>query len=401
MKYQYWILKRTIEHLFLLPFIIVGRVLFRLRKNEPSSFEVYFFFPFYHTGGAEYVHAQIIQALKKHKKGKIYFTRHSQNDQFKSLFENSGWEIQDISKWTDHKLWYFCNLIMRGYLSAKINLDPSAKWVFNGQSNFGYKISPWIKKSIPQIELIHSFNSFSWIRIPYIEYYHQTVMIARVRIQDHLDQYEKIHVPHKFAERIKFIQNGISIPDKIQFRDRNIENIRVLYVGRGSKEKRLSLIFQIAQQLEFSNIEFGFVGDITEYLPTKIPTNCKLYGNISDPKQLEEIYQQHDILLITSSTEGMPIVVQEAMANGLAIIGTPVGDIPYEIENGVNGFVLSSSDKENIVVEEAVNAILLLQKNRTELIEISNKNQQKAKQQYSFSTFQQNYERLFYHSSTN
>lgn len=400
MKYNKWIFKRNVEHLLLIPFILIGKILYRVFDNNRQQHDIYLFFPFYHTGGAEYVHAQITQALKHQLKGKIYFTRRSQNEQFKKVFEESGWEIQDISKWTDHKLWYYCNLIMRGYIAAQINADTQAKYVFNGQSNFGYKISPWIQKRISQIELIHSYNSFSAIRVPYIEYYTQTVMIAQSRVNDHLAQYDRLNIPSKFKNNIILIQNGIRIPAQLKHYPSNQEKLKVLYVGRSTPEKRVQLVIQAAEKLQSENIEFGLVGHMDPSLLQELPSNINLYGNISDPKELENIYQSYDVLLITSITEGMPIVVQEAMANGLAIIGTPVGDIPYEVKNGVNGFVLSSYEDESLVVSETVEQIKALNNNRSLLTNIIEKNQIIAREKYGFDRFQEKYERLFNISTT-
>jgi hypothetical protein len=52
------IIKRIIEDLFIFPFVLWGRLSsdsFLPRK----SYDIYFFFPFFHTGGAEKVHTQI------------------------------------------------------------------------------------------------------------------------------------------------------------------------------------------------------------------------------------------------------------------------------------------------------------------------------------------------------
>ena len=46
------------------------------------------------------------------------------------------------SKFTDHKEFYFLNLIFRGIVSGYINKQKEKPIVFNGQCNFGYKISP-------------------------------------------------------------------------------------------------------------------------------------------------------------------------------------------------------------------------------------------------------------------
>ena len=47
-----------------------------------------------------------------------------------------------------------------------------------------------------------------------------------------------------------------------------------------------------------------------------------------------------DVFITTSSTEGLPISVQEAFAMGIPAIGTDVGGMGELIKNGVNGYLL-------------------------------------------------------------
>lgn len=210
-----------------------------------KEYETYYFFPFYHTGGAEKVHALITQATGN-TNCIIYFTRKSQDDNFYDDFVKSNCTIKDISNYTDNKFLYFFNLIFRGIVSGHINHQKYKPLVFNGQCNFGYKISPWIKKQIPQVELIHSFNTFSWIRIPFLPFITTTIMISRVRIEDHLRQYEKIRIPAFYKSRIQYIVNGIRLPLTVKEKD-FAGTIKVLYVGRGTEEKRVHLIAKIAE----------------------------------------------------------------------------------------------------------------------------------------------------------
>ncbi|GAH07950.1 unnamed protein product, partial [marine sediment metagenome] len=51
-------------------------------------------------------------------------------------------------------------------------------------------------------------------------------------------------------------------------------------------------------------------------------------------------YQSVDALLVTSTNEAHPLVVYEAMACGLPVVTTNVGDVDRYIVDGVNGFIL-------------------------------------------------------------
>ena len=392
MKYYHYILKRKIENIFILPFIILGRIIafFNPLKDE---YDVFFFFPFYHTGGAEKVHALITQAISN-KKCIVYFTRKSVDTTFFKEFEKSGCTIKNISSFTDNKWLYFFNLMYRGIVASYSNKQHKRAIVFNGQCNFGYKISPWINNNIKQIELIHSFNTFSWIRIPFIEFITTTVMISKVRIDNHLYQYKELNIPDKFAAKIQYICNGISLPAEPIVKDYST-TLNVLYVGRGTPEKRVHLVAAIAQKVkqENSEINFTIAGDVENAIPQELLPNCNLLGNIHDEKQLAAIYKQAHILLITSNTEGFPLVVMEAMAYGCAIFATPVGDLPIHIQHK-NGYITSTID-EQIVVNDMTQQLLSLQTNRQVLEQMGKNNQLYATEHFDIQLFNQLYNNLF------
>ena len=166
--YKLFLIKRVIENIFIYPFILIGRLIARLYPLK-KEYRIFFFFPFYHTGGAEKVHAQIAEATGG-EDCIIYFTKRSSDKRFFEDFKNSRCQIKEISGFTDNKWLYFFNLIYRGIITGYINKQKQPPVVFNGQCNFAYKISPWIKRQIRQFELIHSLNSFSYIRIPFIPF---------------------------------------------------------------------------------------------------------------------------------------------------------------------------------------------------------------------------------------
>jgi L-malate glycosyltransferase len=209
-SYTHFLLKRKLEAVFIFPFIIVGRLVAKLKPQK--AFKIYFFFPFYHTGGAEMVHAQIAKACGSND-CIIYFTRKSTDNRFFKTFEATGCTIKNISAYTDNKWLYFFNLIYRGIVSGYINAQQTKPIVFNGQCNFAYKISPWINKNVKQVELIHSFNSFSWIRLPFLPFITQTIMISKLRIEQHKEQYKNLAIPVAYENNIQFIQNAIELPE--------------------------------------------------------------------------------------------------------------------------------------------------------------------------------------------
>jgi glycosyltransferase involved in cell wall biosynthesis len=394
MKYRLFILKRKIENVFIFPFILIGRLIgtFYTKKED---FELLLIFPFYHTGGAEKVHSLIANAYKN-KKALILFTRKSKDKRYFEAFKASGHKIIDISNYTDNKFFYWNNLIYRGIIVSLANGQSESPLIFNGQSNFAYKLSPWIKKEIVQIELTHAFSSFSWIRIPFINYYTKSVMISRYAINEHKEQYNKLGIPDNEFNKIQYITNGIAIPTDVKRIVKQDNTLNVLYVGRSTSEKRVNLIAQIAQQASINqlDIKFSMVGDLKEFVQSTYHPYIHFYGPVNNEEELFKIYQKYDALIMTSLHEGFPISIMEAMSAGCAILSTPVGDIPCHVKHEQNGFLFSSIIDETIIKTEAIDYLRNLLNNTSLLTEMSTNNQQYAQKEFELSIFENRYQSL-------
>jgi glycosyltransferase involved in cell wall biosynthesis len=57
------------------------------------------------------------------------------------------------------------------------------------------------------------------------------------------------------------------------------------------------------------------------------------------------VYRDSDVYVLTSDYEGTPNVVLEAMACGLPVLSTAVGDVPALIEDGRTGFLVQPGDQ--------------------------------------------------------
>lgn len=124
--------------------------------------------------------------------------------------------------------------------------------------------------------------------------------------------------------------------------------------------KRVDLIAEALKRISDKSMKWVHFGDGPEMPSLKRhaeETSCvvELRGAVPHDDVLD-YYQNNpiDVFITTSSTEGCPVSIQEAMAAGLPIIATDVGGIPDEIDG--NGVLL----KGNPTIEEVAAAICLM-----------------------------------------
>ena len=110
--------------------------------------------------------------------------------------------------------------------------------------------------------------------------------------------------------------------------------INIGYVGRLSSEKGPDVFLSLAQMCQYlPQLSFHIFGDgpLKEQI-TSVPI-VHYHGQCNN----DEIWPQLDVLIVSSREEGMPMVILEAMNNGVAIISHPVGAIPTIIYNNQTG----------------------------------------------------------------
>lgn len=365
------VLKRNIEYLMLLPFILYGKWK-AARAPLKEEYDLICFFPTYGLGGAELVNAHVVTAFPE-KKILVVFCKKTSETVTMHLFQHSHITTIDISKFT-HKAQSFSNFIYRGVFAAYINRQKRKTVVFNGQCNFGYKILPHLKKDVRKVELIHtSEKKFAWITFPYIPYIDTRVMVGEAIKTTHCTYYRELGIPEAFEDRIQIIFYKIKF-----YLDQNLARsytgrLQVCYAGRGGYQKRIHLIVAIirAGQAAGLPIDFHLAGNYKNELPDDILSSCQYHGFLKAGKEMNDFLQKMDVLLMTSAFEGFPLVIMESMANGVIPVVTAVDAIPEHITNGMNGFLIYKPDDESAVIQQGFDHLAHICANRQSLPEIS------------------------------
>ena len=63
-------------------------------------------------------------------------------------------------------------------------------------------------------------------------------------------------------------------------------------------------------------------------------------------RDVPDVLNALDAFVLSSNTEGLPLVIPEAMATGLPVVSTSVGGIPTVIDEGQTGFLIAVGDEQ-------------------------------------------------------
>lgn len=359
---------------------------------KQKQIDIFFFFPYCHIGGAEKVHANIVEVFAD-KNVVVFFTGISTNDQFLYLFEKSAPSIN---------VGYCLNYPILDTLSKKIIFDlinnQKKPLVFGCNNLFFYDHILSLKNNVRVFDLMHDFRFESEENITHQfeqQFYRceKRIFISSKAIEQTIKFYDFKSASKKEYDKLTLITNYVDIPTEIPIKNYN-STLKVLYVGRGTEEKRSHLVGHIAQKCSVinSNIQFTAIGDLNNAITEKYQNYVTLTGPIFDFEKLKKYYNDFHIIIITSAREGFPMVIMEGMAHGLCTISTPVGDVPLHI-NKLNGFITSDLD-ENKVVKEITNYIYKLNNDRDLLKTLSMNSYEYAKQNFSKQRFFSKYKSI-------
>ena len=156
---------------------------------------------------------------------------------------------------------------------------------------------------------------------------------------------------------VYFIPNGIEENGYIEPCNNEFSNDYLISVGRLSREKGVDNLLKA-----FSELKVGLappclmiVGDgpekesLVELAQTLGISGSVLFkGYVKDATCL---ISNARALVISSTTEGLPLTLLEAMRSKTPVIATPVGEIPTVLNNGAIGYLARNTDWRDLVTE--------------------------------------------------
>jgi glycosyltransferase involved in cell wall biosynthesis len=167
------------------------------------------------------------------------------------------------------------------------------------------------------------------------------------------------------------------------------------YIGRIESAKGVFYLIDAFNRLykEILNIKLLLVGDgniekvkekIYEYGIENYVTFTGFYEG-----KIEDMLDVMDIFVFPSLWEGFPYSILEAMSTEKVIVSTNVGGIPEVIEDGINGFLVSPADSDQIY-----NTMKKIALNYSDYIIIGKKAHDTVRQKFSPEVFKKEFNQI-------
>lgn len=152
-------------------------------------------------------------------------------------------------------------------------------------------------------------------------------------------------------DRVEIVINGVPEPIEARRTPEPGGMQRVLFVGRLCEAKGVSdLLAALARPgFDTARLEVTLAGggDIAGYRAQAQALGVERvvrFEGWCDQAKVARLMAASDVLVLPSHDEVLPLVILEALAHGVAVVCTPIGEIPSVLADGVNAYFVMPGD---------------------------------------------------------
>ena len=204
---------------------------------------------------------------------------------------------------------------------------------------------------------------------------------------------------HRNPERLIIINNAIDLDIFPEVDPPEGKEFKIAYIGDLEPWKGISYYVNTIQRLlkQKKNLSFWFIGygSLFPLLKKKFSNEkrVKLYGAV-DHSKIPSLLKKINALILPSFWEGSPTTIIEAMAMGIPVIASDIGDIPRLLNNGKEGMLFEAGNIQS--VEEAIINVI---DNYTYYVKKAKTARKRIRKEYSFDYITDQTEQLYYKMS--
>lgn len=229
-----------------------------------------------------------------------------------------------------------------------------------------YEALRYVPPGIRRIAIIQGDQTITYdAAIPYAGYLDAIVGIS-TKITERLAKMEAFRAVTKCC-----LLHGVPIPADFEPRGRGSQLLRILYLGRITDGgKRVFLFPKILADLKNAGIPFQWTiagdGDqraqLERLMASDEPGRQVIFTGPLPNARVPDLLEKHDVFLLASDSEGLPISLLEAMAHGVVPVVTDLESGIRDVVNTGNGMLVPVDD-----VEGYARAMIQLHEHRNEL----------------------------------
>ncbi|WP_339753885.1 glycosyltransferase family 4 protein [Algoriphagus aquimarinus] len=179
-------------------------------------------------------------------------------------------------------------------------------------------------------------KKFTQFLYTYARLFHKNALI--VSVGDEMYNYFKPVYKNNFYVSDSIVSEKLQLPARKEFN----KDVKLLFVGRLEPEKGLfDLVNAVKLVNESIPVSLTIVGEggvgeeLRAFVEELNVSHCvKFAGYQAFGESLFELYRSHDIMVISSYSEGLPKIINEARAFAMPIVSTKVGGIAKELQEG-------------------------------------------------------------------
>ena len=243
-------------------------------------------------------------------------------------------------------------LIKKKTLIIKQILKCKSKYIVSTRYDFSVLLSRYGSKTQVKIAQEHHYhnNNNKYINVIKNKYNNIDYLFALTKTLE--KDYKNFLVKNNHTKVVLVPNMLYDIPDKVS----NLNNKNIITISRLDYEKRNDDIITAFSKLKEKDWKLYIIRDGKEFDNlTKLIKELKLKNRViltgyKNKEEVEEYMLNSSLFLMASETEGLPMVLLEAMSYGVPCIAyetdSGVNDI---IDNNKNGYVIKNRNKEEFI----------------------------------------------------
>jgi len=232
----------------------------------------------------------------------------------------------------------------RDALVAFLQANSPCVWFPNGDIEHSV-VASRLGPEVAIIGIAHSDERFHLDHVRRLGRYWNAIVAVSRHIADRVRRFPGV------GPRVETVHYGVDVDETVQRAGLGRSGgLRLLYAGRlEERQKRVRLLAPVLRALRIRGIDATLTvigsgpseGRLRALLRKEIAANVVCMRGAVPHDEMAAVYAGHDVLLLLSRFEGLPLVLLEAMSHGcVPVLSAVRSGVREVVRHGTNGFLV-------------------------------------------------------------